>query len=166
MARNSKKNTPDASDGGVSRAYIDTHYLLALVFGENDAEDARHLLYTLRRPNYHVLVPQTILGEVVAKILQRYESDDVSDRFQKHGQLFADHGIDQSCLPGVCKGAGYHMFKLQFSDKLVTMSQILNIMDILSKSKKVPIPQNYDMCPSFTVFLACSLVQKSMNVMQ
>ena len=49
--------------------YVDTNYFLSLIL--DDVDEAQHLFYTLRSPSYHVLVPQLVLGEITAKILEK-----------------------------------------------------------------------------------------------
>ena len=130
MTRDSKKNSHDA--GGTSRAYVDTHYLLSFVFEETAAEETRRLLYKLRGDSYRILVSQTVLGEVTAKILQRYESGDIPERFQRYGSLFSDYGIDHVCLPGVDKDSGYHMSELQKIDDRLDPTDTLIISQVLA----------------------------------
>ena len=78
MTRGSGEGTGDA--GGTSRAYVDTHYLLSIILEESDAKAARHLLYKLRDNSYRILVPQTVLGEATAKILEKSRADELSGR--------------------------------------------------------------------------------------
>lgn len=106
MTRRFKEGSGDA--GGPSRAYVDTHYFLSVIFEEDVACDARRLFYSLQSRSYRVLVPQLVLGEINAKILEKTGVSELHDRFQKYASVFSDYGIDHSCLPGVagtCRGA-------------------------------------------------------------
>ena len=130
MTRGSKESTSDA--GGTSRAYADTHYLLSIIFEEGDAEAARHLLYTLRGRSYHMLVLQTVLGEVTAKILEKSGPDELPDRLRIYHSTLLDCGIDFSCLPGVDRRAPRYMLDLQEVDDRLDPNDALIISQVLA----------------------------------
>ena len=130
MTRGSKESTSDA--GGTSRAYVDTHYLLSIIFEEGDAEAARHLLYTLRGRSYHILVLQTVLGEVTAKILEKSSPDELPDRLRIYHSLLLDCGIDYSCLPGIDRRAPRYMLGLQAVDDRLDPNDALIVSQVLA----------------------------------
>ena len=130
MTRGSKENTSDA--GGTSKAYVDTHYLLSIIFGEDDAGAARHLLYTLRDNSYHILVLQTVLGEVTAKILEKSRADELPDRLRIYHSILLDCGIDHFCLPGVDRRAPRYMLDLQGIDDHLDPNDALIISQVLA----------------------------------
>ena len=81
---------------GVSRAYIDSYYLLAVVLGRPDKAAAERLLYALSRGGFGVFVPQTVLGETASKILAREGHEGMLDRLDRALQKY---GIDASRSP-------------------------------------------------------------------
>ena len=129
MTRGPIKSADDS--GGPSRTYVDTHYFLSLIF-EDDADEAQHLFYTLRSPSYHVLVPQLVLGEITAKILEKSSSNDLSDRFQKYCSLFSDYNLDHSCLLGVDEDACLHVSKLRAIDDWLDPNDALILSQALA----------------------------------
>lgn len=54
---------------GIPRAYIDSYYLLEVVFGGKNRYDAERILYKASKGSFDVFVLQVVLGEVVSKIL-------------------------------------------------------------------------------------------------
>ena len=60
---------------GVSRLYLDSYYLLGVVFKEQDRADAERILYTASTRSFEILIPQVVLGEAVSKILERMRDD-------------------------------------------------------------------------------------------
>ena len=59
---------------GVSRAYLDSSHLLALIKDEDEAEEVEHMLYQLRSNAFEVFVPHIVLGEVCGVIFRDYKS--------------------------------------------------------------------------------------------
>lgn len=59
---------------GISRAYLDSSYLLALIKDEDEAEEVKHVLYQLRSNAFEVFVPHIVLGEVCGVIFRDYKS--------------------------------------------------------------------------------------------
>lgn len=47
---------------GVSRLYLDSYYLLAVVFKKQNKGDVERILYTARSPSFKILIPQIVLG--------------------------------------------------------------------------------------------------------
>ena len=130
VTRDSKKGPDDA--GGPSRAYVDTHYFLSVIFEEDVACDARRLFYALRNRSYRVLVPQLVLGEISAKILEKTGADMLPDRLQKYASLFSDYGIDHSCLPGVGRHVPQCMSELQEIDGQIDPNDALIVSQVLA----------------------------------
>ena len=64
---------------GISRAYIDSYYLLETVLGGKDREDARHLLDVLSRDTFVAIIPQIVIGESVSVLLRRDTAHDDVD---------------------------------------------------------------------------------------
>ena len=100
---------------GVSRAYIDSYYLLAVVFGRPNKAAAERLLYALSRGGFEILVPQTVLGETVSKILARDGHEGMLDKLDRTLQKY---GIDASrSLPPATKRAFAIMEELRKRDE-------------------------------------------------
>ena len=60
---------------GVSKAYLDSSYLLSLIKGEYGAREVGRMLYRLRSNAFDVFVPHTVLGEICGVIYRDFESD-------------------------------------------------------------------------------------------
>ena len=119
--------------GGVSRAYIDTHYFLSIVYDEDDAPDARRLFSKLDNSSYRVLVPQIILGETVAKILVKSSADGLKDDLGKLCEIFFKHKISvEECLPSVSRDASRMMLVLQGVDERLTPNDAMILSEALA----------------------------------
>ncbi|MDE0267224.1 MAG: hypothetical protein OXK17_09500 [Thaumarchaeota archaeon] len=130
MTRRFKEGFGDA--GGPSRAYVDTHYFLSVIFEEDVACDARRLFYSLQSRSYRVLVPQLVLGEINAKILEKTGVSELHDRFQKYASVFSDYGIDHSCLPGVGRHVSRCMSDLLEVDDQIDPNDALIVSQVLA----------------------------------
>lgn len=60
---------------GVSRAYLDSSYLISLIKGEDGAREVKRMLYKLRSNAFDVFVPHVVLGEVCGVIFRDFKSD-------------------------------------------------------------------------------------------
>ncbi|MDE0267216.1 MAG: PIN domain-containing protein [Thaumarchaeota archaeon] len=130
MTRSPRKGAGDA--GGTSRAYVDTHYFLSLIFEDDDASDVKRLFYKLQNGSYRILVPQLVLGEITAKILGKSQSDELPDRLQKYHSLFSVYHIDHSCLPGVDRRVSQHMSNLENIDDWLDPNDTLILSQVLA----------------------------------
>ena len=130
MTRDFKQSTDDV--GGTSRAYVDTHYFLSLIFEDGAASDARHLLYKLKKGSYHILAPQLVLGEITAKILEKSKPSELPDRLQRYHLLFSEYGIDHSCFPGISRCVSQHMSHLEEIDDWLDPNDALILSQILA----------------------------------
>lgn len=66
---------------GISHAYIDTYYILEVVFEGEEKSHAKNLLYKLGHSgSFKILIPQIVLGEAVSKIFAKYDRKDVLDK--------------------------------------------------------------------------------------
>lgn len=135
MARRDVKKHPDGAGsggGGPSRAYVDTHYFLSLIFKDDAAAAARQLLYTLRGHGYHVLVPQTVLGEITAKIMEKSRPGELLTNLQVYHGILSQYGIDYTCLLGVSRDAPRHMSYLQENDVWLDPNDMLIVSQVLA----------------------------------
>ena len=60
---------------GVSKAYLDSSYLLSLIKDEPGAREVKRMFYRLRSNAFEVFVPHTVLGEICGVIYRDFESD-------------------------------------------------------------------------------------------
>ena len=70
---------------GVSKAYLDSSYLLSLIKDEDGAREVRRMLYRLRSNAFEVFVPHAVLGEICVVIFRDFERG--RDRRGKMGML-------------------------------------------------------------------------------
>lgn len=76
----------------VSRAYLDSYYLLEMVKPTPDS-DVKKMFYKIKNDSFEVFVSQTVLGEVVAKLFPtptQYGKDALS----KLPEILKKHNID------------------------------------------------------------------------
>ena len=115
---------------GVSRAYIDSYYLLAVVFGRPNKAAAERLLYALSRGGFEILVPQTVLGETVSKILARDGHEGMLDRLDRTLQKY---GIDASrSLPPATKRAFAIMEELRKRDERLDATDAMILAQVMA----------------------------------
>ncbi len=115
---------------GTSRAYLDSYYLLAVVFGRHNKAAAEHLLYTLSRGGFEVLVPQTVLGETVSKILARDGHEGMLDKLDRTLQKY---GIDaRRSLPPAPKGAFAIMEDLRKRDERLDATDTMILAQMMA----------------------------------
>ena len=133
MGRGSRGRVRPGDGGGVSRAYIDTHYFLSIVYDEGDSQDARLLLSQLGSNSYRVLVPQIILGEIVAKILDKSDADSLRNDLGKLGEIFFKYKISvEECLPGTSKDTPRIMLDMQGLDERLTPNDAMILSEVLA----------------------------------
>lgn len=56
---------------GVSRAYVDTHYLLDVVFDGKHKRHTEHLFSQINNNSFLPLMPQIVIGETFSQICER-----------------------------------------------------------------------------------------------
>ncbi len=133
MGRDSRGDVHPEDGGGVSEAYIDTHYFLSIVYDEGDSQDARLLLSQLDNNAYRVLVPQIILGEIVAKILKKSDANSLRNDLGKLGEIFFKYKISvYECLPGTSKNTPRIMLDMQNLDERLTPNDTIILSEVLA----------------------------------
>lgn len=133
MGRGSRGRVRSGDGGGVSRAYIDTHYFLSIIYDEGDSQDARLLLSQLDNSSYCVLVPQIILGEIVAKILDKSDADNLRNDLGKLGEIFFKHKISvEECIPGASRDTPRIMLDIQGLDDRLTPNDAMILSEVLA----------------------------------
>lgn len=86
-------------DVGISRAYLDTYYLLEIVLG------GRHKRYVERLPSqissrFMVLIPQIVLGEAISQIYEKRGDGMWPDKLmERFTSVMNKYGWDNSNMP-------------------------------------------------------------------
>ena len=107
----------------VSRAYIDTWYLVEIVKEGELKEDVDRLLYKISQPSFEILIPQIVLGETISQILEEYDKSDVPTKLEKLSNIIYKYKIDVSaCLPPPPNNAIDIMNKLQIKDAFLDIT--------------------------------------------
>lgn len=108
--------------GGISRTYIDTSHILALVFDESGKLDMNRLFSRLKSNSFHVLIPQLVLGEAISRILARCPHPVESGRLvEKLHRIFVRYDVDVTmCLPTATKDAFEIMTAIRDGDEWIT----------------------------------------------
>ena len=116
---------------GISRAYLDSNYLLAVVLERPEKADAERLLYTLSKGGFEVFVPQIVLGETVSKILTR--GKDAPRLLDRLVRTLERYGIDaRSSLPPAPKGAFAIMEELRKMDERLDATDTMIMAQVMA----------------------------------
>ena len=118
---------------GVSRAYLDSSYLLALINEEDGARDVKHMLYKLRDNTFDVFVPFTVLGEVCGVVFRDFESDqDKRDKMAKLVNVMADNGIMWENMKPTESDTFGTMVTLSSKDEFLDAADVMILSHVLS----------------------------------
>ena len=94
--------------------------------------DVQKLMYRLKQPAFEVLVSQTVLGEVVAKILPK-PAQERADALSRLPKILQDHGIDPSaCLTPPPSAAFKIMKRLHDNDPYLEATDIMIMSHVLA----------------------------------
>lgn len=133
MAFGYKRPAYSKSANGVSRTYVDAHYFLSLIYDEDDAQDARRLFSRLNHSIYRVLLPQIMLGEIVAKILDKSDKGSLMDDFGRLCTIFFKYGISvEKCLPGIGANVPRIMLDIQRLDERLMPNDAMILSEVLA----------------------------------
>lgn len=117
---------------GISRVYLDSYYVLEMVNKNKSHLDVQKLMYRLKQPAFEVLVSQTVLGEVVAKILLK-PAPECADALSRIPQILQDHNIDPvACLTPPPSAALEIMQHLHSNDPYLDATDIMIVSHVLS----------------------------------
>ena len=84
---------------GVSKAYLDTYYLLEVVMEGKYKADVKHLLSKISNPSFEIFIPQIVLGEALAKLFSKYDMRDLPPRLEKLARIIVEGNMDvEACL--------------------------------------------------------------------
>lgn len=118
---------------GISKAYLDSAYLLALIKEEDGASDVENMLYRLRSNAFDVFVPHIVLGEVCGVIFRDYESDrDRRDKTARLVDMMDSNGIQQENMKPVEKDAFGIMVALSRKDESLDATDVMILSHVLS----------------------------------
>ena len=96
--------------------------------------DIGHLLYRISKDSFKIILLQMILGETTAKILQKYDMRDWSDRFVAFANIISEYNIDVNhCLPPPPpQGRVFAMMgELQHKDPYLDNTDIVILVQVL-----------------------------------
>lgn len=117
----------------ISKAYLDSAYLLALIKEEDGASDVENMLYRLRSNAFDVFVPHIVLGEVCGVIFRDYESDrDRRDKTARLVDMMDSNGIQQENMKPVEKDAFGIMVALSRKDESLDATDVMILSHVLS----------------------------------
>lgn len=121
-------------DGGVSKTYVDTSYFVTAALNEENADEVRRMFFRLKNNAFRVVVPQLVLGETVAKILEKrsgyHERSDCLGRL--HG-MFSEYAIDvRSCLPNVSVKTCEIIPDIHANDDRITANDAMILAQVLA----------------------------------
>ena len=120
---------------GISRAYLDSYYLLEMVYRTDSHSDVQKLLYQLKQNTFEVFVSQTVLGEVITKIFQRSASTH-TDVLSKLPNVLQDHNINPTnCLTPLPSEALDIMSYIRKHDLYLDMTDIMIVSHALADPK-------------------------------
>lgn len=118
---------------GVSKAYLDSSYLLALIKEEGGAREVERMLYRLQSNAFEVFVPHVVLGKVCGVIFRDFKSD--QDRRNKTARLvdmMDSNGILWKNMKPTEKDAFDIMVSLSGKDELLDATDVMIVSHVLS----------------------------------
>lgn len=118
---------------GVSKVYLDSSYLLALIKEEDGAQEVRHMLYKLRTNAFEVFVPHIVLGEICGVIFRDFESgQDMRNKTARLVDMMDSNGISWENMKPTERDAFEIMVILSAKDKSLDATDIMIVSHVLS----------------------------------
>lgn len=118
---------------GVSKAYLDSSYLLALVKEEDWASEVSNMLYKLKNNSFDVFVPHVVLGEVCGIIFRDFKSDqDRRDKTVRLVNMMIDNGIKWKNMKPTTKDAFDIIITLNKNDASLDPTDIMIVSHVLA----------------------------------
>lgn len=97
--------------------------------------DVKKLLYRLKQPSFEVFVSQTVLGEVVAKILQKHTHEN-RNALSELPQILQDHNIDPAASLTPPLGTALEIMRhLHRADQYLDTTDIMIVSHVLADPK-------------------------------
>ena len=106
---------------GISRAYLDTYYLLEVVFGGTEKGPTERLLTQISGDSFEVFIPQIVVGEAVSQMYERCGGRTRPDHFlERFASLMEKYGWgDANMLPPSNKSLRMAAELTRVDDRLV-----------------------------------------------
>ena len=123
---------------GISRAYLDTYYLLEVVFEGTEKDPTERLLSQISNDSFEVFMPQIVVGEAVAQMYERCGGRTRPDHFlERFASLMEKYGWgDANMLPPSNKSFRMAVELTRVDDRLVGVDvELLSIALADSDSK-------------------------------
>jgi len=85
---------------GASRTYLDTYYLLEVVFEGNYKQDVERLLSQISGGSFEVFIPQIVVGEAVSQMYEKCGGRTRPDRLlERFASLMEKYGWGDANMP-------------------------------------------------------------------
>lgn len=119
---------------GISKAYLDSVYLLTIVNEERDMKEVKRILYNLKKNNtFEVFMPQAALGEIFAVAWRDCTSIQTRlDMTEKIVKVIEDEGIRWESMTTAKHDAFNIMVKLSEKDNELDATDIMIVAHVLS----------------------------------
>lgn len=117
---------------GISKTYLDSSYLLAMIKEEGGRREIKNMLYKLRSNAFDVFVPHVVLGEICGVILRDFEPDRAKYKISKLVDIMTDNKIEWKNMKPTQKGAFNIMTQLSRKDKFLDTTDIIIVSHVLS----------------------------------
>ena len=84
---------------GASRTYLDTYYLLEVVFEGEHKRHVEHLLSQINNSSFEVFIPQIVVGEAVSQMYEKCGGRTRPDRMlERSASLMEKYGWDDASM--------------------------------------------------------------------
>ena len=118
---------------GVSRAYLDSFYPLALIKDEPEVGDVKRVLYKLKSHTFDVFVPFIVLGEVCGVVFRDFKDDENrQDKMAKLVDIMIDNKIGWENLKPTESDAFDIMVELNNKDESLDPTDVMILAHVLS----------------------------------
>ena len=105
---------------GASRAYLDTYYLLEVVFEGEHKRHVEHLLSQISNSSFEIFIPQIVVGEAVSQMYEKCGGRTRPDRLlERFASMMEKYGWgDANMLPPPNKSFRIATELLRVDDRL------------------------------------------------
>lgn len=118
---------------GISKTYLDSSYLLAIIQEEGMGREVEHMLYNLRENSFDVFIPHAVLGEVCGVIFRNFESDqDRLAKMEKLVNVISSNKIKWENMKPLGMEAFSLMVTLRDKDPLLDATDVMILSHVLS----------------------------------
>ena len=118
---------------GISKTYLDSSYLLAIIQEEGMGREVEHMLYKLREHSFDVFIPHAVLGEVCGVIFRNFESDqDRLAKMEKLVNVISSNKIKWKNMKPLGMEAFSLMVTLRDKDPLLDATDVMILSHVLS----------------------------------